>query len=168
MNFLINLGLIIAAAVFQVSVLSFLSIKTGAANMILIIFIILLFLRYYKISFFWALMGGFWLDFLSYGRPAGFTLIFLGIFFGLKYFLKIFDFREFLALLMIIFGVTILSDFLQLGFLFIIGNKIMLTGFWKLLLFNALMNLILVCLLYPVVIYGDKKWYTKKQDYLTF
>ncbi len=163
MNWFLNVILIVFFAVFQTTVMPEISIKFGIANIIFVIFVCLLFLRYFELSLVWAALGGLVLDFLS-STPAGlFFFSFIIIYFVLATFLKILEFREFLALLVIIFVSSILLDLLMISYLNIAGLGLSIGSFYNIIILDSVLNVIFICIVYPILIYINRHFSAKKE-----
>lgn len=167
MNWFLNVILIIFFAVFQTTVMPEISIKFGMANIIFVIFVCLLFLRYFELSLVWAALGGLALDFLS-STPAGlFFFSFIIIYFILATFLKILEFREFLALLAIIFVSSILLDLLMIFYLDLWGAGLSIANFYNIIILDSVLNVIFICIVYPILIYINRHFSAKKEKVIS-
>ncbi len=167
MNWFLNVLLIVFFAIFQTTVMPEISLKFAVANIIFVIFICLLFLRFFELSLVWAALGGLALDFLS-STPAGlFFFSFLIIYFILVTFLKILEFKEFLALLVIIFISSILLDLLMIFYLNIAGLSLSIASFYNIIILDSLLNIIFVCIVYPVLIYINRHFSSKREKVIS-
>jgi len=163
MNWFLNLILIGFFAIFQTTVMPELSIKLGIANIIFVIFVTLLFLRFFEKSLVWAALGGLALDFLS-STPAGlFFFGFLMIYTILVIFLRILEFKEFLDLAAIIFVTSILFDLFMIGYLTIWGNNLSPLSFYNIIISDSFLNVVFVCIVYPILIYINRHFSSKKE-----
>jgi len=167
MNWFLNLILIIFFAIFQTTVMPEISVKFGMANIIFVIFICLLYLRFFELSLVWAALGGLALDFLS-STPAGlFFFSFIIIYFLLATFLKILEFKEFLALLAIVFTASILFDLMTIFYFNIWGASLSLVSFYHIIILDSVLNVIFVCLVWPVLIYINRHFSSRKEKIIS-
>ena len=163
MNWFLNLILITFFAVFQTTVMPEISIKLGVSNIIFIIFITLLFLRFFELSLVWAALGGLSLDFLS-STPVGlFFFGFLLVYLILVVLLKTLEFREFVAFLVIIFITSILLDLFMILYLKIWGISLFCADYYNIIIMDSILNVIFACIVYLVLIYINRYFSSKKE-----
>jgi rod shape-determining protein MreD len=167
MNWFLNIILIILAAIIQTTVMHFLSFKLGIANLIFDIFIILIFMRYFRLSLVWAILGGLALDLLSPLPPGTFTIGFLLIYGLLYLFFKPLELNEFLGLLVIVFLATIVFDFLIFGYYNLFGGHLPIKSFFNIIIFDSLLNIILCSIIYPFMIYLSRRLFSRSQKIIS-
>ena len=167
MNWFLNIFLIIIAAIFQTTIMYFLSFKLGVANLIFVIFIMIMFLRYFKLSLVWAILGGLILDLMS-PLPPGFFLIGFAIIYVILYlFFKPIELEEFLGLLVVIFLSTIVFDLFTFGYFNLFSGKLPIKPFFNIIIFDSLFNVILCSIIYPFLNYLTKRLFRKKQKIIS-
>lgn len=163
MNWLLNIFIILLCVVFQTTIMPELSIKISMANILLVVFIIILFFRFYDLSLVWASIGGLFLDFTSTTPSGAFFLGFLIIYIILFIFFRIFEFKEFIALILIIFLSSILFDLLMILYLNIWGYGLSFTIFYTTIISSGILNVILALILYPILAHFNRYTSTTKE-----
>jgi len=159
----IHFLLIILAAIFQTTVMHYFSIKLGMINIILVVFVALVFFKFFNLGLVWAVFGGILLDFLS-SFPSGLFLFgFLIIYSALALLFKVFEFEEPVAFFIIIFLASVIFDFFIFGYLKIRGNYLVFNVFYNIIIFDSLLNVGFGLFLYPVLIYINRHFLSKKQ-----
>ena len=160
----LNLILIIFAAILQTTIMHYFSIKFGIANIILCVFVILLFFKYRKIALLWVVVGGIILDLLS-SSPAGLYFFgFLIIYLAIAQFLKNTDLEEILALLVSEVLASLVFDIFFLIYLRIWGQIIPINIFLNLAIFDGILNIILTIFIYLLVIFFQKRFSRRRKN----
>lgn len=165
LKFLLNSILIIFLALFQISFISGLPLWFNNLNFILVVIIFILVLINFKISFWWFVGVGFLLDIYSF-FPFGFYLIcllatLLFVNFLLNNFFTNRSMYSFLALtffstIFYVFSLNLMKFFLQI-FTYQANFSVFIREFWVNAVFQILLNLILVVILFNLINFVSHK-----------
>ncbi len=159
--------LIVFLAIIQTTIMHYFSIKLGMVNLILVIFIMMLFLKHFESALIWAAFGGLILDLLS-STPSGmYFLGFMIIYFALALFFKTFEFEEVIVLLIIMIVASTCFDLFSLVYLDLWGIRLPIHDFSNIIIFDTLLNTIFICIIYPILISINKYFSAKKQRIIT-
>jgi len=133
----------------------------------LVVFVILLYLKFFRLGLVWASLGGLFLDFLSSTPPGLFLLGYLIIYLILFLVLRPIELEEFLALLIIVFFSSIIFDLFSIGYFSLIHYHLPLKIFFNIMIFDGLSNVILCLLLYPIMVSLNKHFLSRKQKVIS-
>jgi len=149
--------LILILTVLQYSASSFLQINFAIPNLILIGIFCLFFMDYRNEVIFVVIFGGLLLDLLN-STSFGSNLIVLAIIVsGLYAAQRYFEISKIPLFILLIFPASIIYDAVYILYNFLFGIHLRIFDFWQMILFTAIYNTILILIIFPIVIFINRK-----------
>ncbi len=151
MKFLLQIIIILALIVFQVSVYPYFHIYNAFPNLILVIILIISILKGYKQGLLWIIFGGFLLDIYSYNNPVGISILALLLiaYLSAKLSQNIFQKNSIYSIIIIGIEGTLIYQLLIVLTLAVIGVEFQF-GFFQ-VLFQVIYNLIILIPLFWLI-----------------
>ena len=149
--------LVLILVVLQYSAGNFLQIRLAIPNLFLIGVFCLFFMEFGNEVIFVVIFGGLLLDLLN-STNFGSNFISLAIIVGgLQAAQKYFEISKIPIFILLIFPASIICDAVYFFDNYLFGIHLQLFDFWKIILFTAIYNMILILVIFPIVIFVNRK-----------